>query len=188
MRRVIVILAAIWLAGCSTMKPVSLSIPETKEYREIQGEIQKQQADLAVTGAVIEQGSKGIVEGLTELEKEISTASIDTGNDERASWLAQVQTLKGKAESLQTDAETLNRQLAQERDTNSRLNAEFNQYEIAQIKASAEKDTEIRDLQVENKKVKGQRNTLLGIVITAGIIIVLGIVLTVLRRLKIIPI
>jgi hypothetical protein len=52
----------------------------------------------------------------------------------------------------------------------------------------SEKDTEIAGLKVENKKIKGQRNTLLAIVITAVLVIVIFIVVKVLRTFRVVPV
>jgi hypothetical protein len=156
---------------------------EALEYREIQSEIQKQQADLALTGVKIENESRGLVEGLKELEKDmVSTPEAGT------IWLSQVQALGNRAEELRREAENLNIQLGAERETNGMLNVKFNAYEAAQDRAISERDTEIAALKVENGTVKGQRNTLLAIVITAGVVVAAGIIVSVLRRLKIIPI
>jgi hypothetical protein len=166
--------------SCTTMGAVAPA-PEALEYRDVQGEIQKQQADLAITGVKIETESRGIVEDIMELEK----AMVST--PEGSLWLPRTQELQVRAEGLQGEAEKLNIQLESEREINGRLTAEFNTYEAAQNKALSERDTEIISLKVENKKVKGQRNTLLGIVITAISVIVLYLGFTILRRLKNIP-
>jgi hypothetical protein len=52
----------------------------------------------------------------------------------------------------------------------------------------SDKDAENAQLRVENKTVKGHRNTFLAILITAGVVVVLFIVFKVLRTIKIIPI
>jgi hypothetical protein len=176
------IVAALTFGACQTMQAAPQASMEALEYREIQGEIQRQQADLAITGVKIEAESRGIVEGLKELEKDMVSAP------EAGPWLPQIQELSNRAEGLQGEAEKINVQLEAERETNRLQNAKFNAYEAAQDKAMSERDTEIAALKVENKKVAGQRNTLLAIVITAVSVIVLYLVFTILRRLKIIPI
>jgi hypothetical protein len=163
----------------SAAPPASL---EALEYREIQSGIQKQQADLAVTGVKIEEASRVLVEGLKELEQDMVSAP------EAGPWLPQIQELRSRAEGLQGEAAKLNVQLEAEREINGRLTTKFNDYEAAQDRAVSERDTEIAVLKVENKKVTGQRNTLLAVVITAGVVVAAGIIVTVLRRLKIIPI
>jgi hypothetical protein len=84
--------------------------------------------------------------------------------------------------------ETLNAQLTQERETTSEQNTKFNEYEKKQNELISEMDGEITDLKIENKEVKGQRNTLLGIVITAISIIAIFLVVKILRALRIIPV
>jgi hypothetical protein len=177
-----VIVAALTFGACQTMRAAPPASLEALEYRKIQGEIQKQQADLAITGVKIEAESRGLVEGLKELEKDM--VSAPEGN----LWLPQIQALGNRAEGLQEEAAKLNIQLESERETNRLQNAKFNAYEAAQDRAISERDTEIATLKVENKKVTGQRNTLLAIVITAVVVVAAGIIVTVLRRLKIIPI
>jgi hypothetical protein len=176
-----VIIAALVLGACQTMRAAPPASVEALEYRDVQGEIQKQQADLAITGVKIKTESRGIVEEIMELEKDMVPTS------EGSVWLPRIQELQFRAEGLQREAEKLNIQLESERETSGMLTAKFNAYEAAQNKALSERDTEITSLKVENKKVKGQRNTLLGIVITAISVIVLYLVFTILRRLKIIP-
>jgi predicted nucleic acid-binding Zn-ribbon protein len=176
-----VIVAAFVLGACQTMKSAPPASMEALEYRDIQGEAQKQQTELAITGVKINAESRGIVEGIKELEKDM------VSTPEGSLWLPQIQELRGRAEGLRGEAEKLNIQLEAERETNGRLTAQFNAYEAAQEKAISERDTEIAVLRVKNGKVKGQRNTLLAIVITAVSIIILYLIFTILRRLKIIP-
>jgi hypothetical protein len=177
-----VIVAALTFGACQTMRAAPSASLEALEYREIQGEIQRQQADLAITGVKIEAESRGLVEGLKELEKDMVSAP------EAGPWLLQIQELRGRAEGLQDEAAKLNIQLEAERETNRLQNAKFNAYEAAQDRAVSERDTEIAALKAGNKKITGQRNTLLAIVITAVSVIVLYLAFTILRRLKIIPI
>jgi hypothetical protein len=82
----------------------------------------------------------------------------------------------------------MNRMLAEEGETNARLVRKFNEYEAVQGKALSERDREIALLKEENRAVKGQRNTFLAILVTAGVVVVLFILFKVLRAVKIIPI
>ncbi|MDR1901756.1 MAG: hypothetical protein LBQ88_05665 [Treponema sp.] len=177
----IVILAALALVACQTTQAAPPASVEAQKYRAIQGEIQKQQADLAITGVKIEAESRGIVEGLKELEKDM--VSVPEGN----LWLPQIQALGNRAEGLRGEAEKLNVQLESEREINRRQAEKFNTYEASQARAMSERDTKIAILEVENKKGKGKRNTLLAIVITAITIIVLYLVFKILRALRIVP-
>jgi hypothetical protein len=170
-------------SSCKTTKGAVTPSQEAFEYREIQGEIQKQQADLAITGERIKEGAKGIVEGITDLETSIAAAP-----DSAEILLPKVQSVRIEAESLQMQVETLNVQLAQEREVTSGQNTKFNEYEKKQNELIAEMDGEITTLKIENKEVKGQRNTLLAIVITAISIIAIFLVVKILRALRIIPV
>jgi hypothetical protein len=124
-----VIVATFVLGACQTMKSTPPASMEALEYRDIQGEAQKQQTDLAITGVKIEVESLGIVENIKELEKDM--VSVPEGSI----WLPQIQELRGRAEGLRGEAEKLNVQLEAERETNGRLTAKFNAYESAQDRA-----------------------------------------------------
>jgi uncharacterized small protein (DUF1192 family) len=154
---------------------------ETMKYRDILEQVQDQHVDIAITGVKIETESRGIVEDIKELEEDM--VSVPEGS----LWLPQVQELHDRAAGLQEEAEKMNIQLEVERKTNGMLTEEFNAFEAAHYKAVSERDTEITILKIENSKVKGQRNTLFAIVITAVLVIVLYLVFTILKRLKIIP-
>jgi hypothetical protein len=178
----ILILAALLLAGCASTRAAVPSPSENAgEYRELQGELYQQQADIAVTGQKIEDQGRGVVGDLTRLE-EVIAAAPDAGEAGRL-----VQAVRVKAEDHVADIENLNRQLAEERETVKRQDQKFNDYEIEMVKMLSDKDAENAQLRVENKTVKGQRNTLLAIVITAATVVILTITVKVLRVLKIIP-
>jgi hypothetical protein len=182
----IIILAAASCALFASCKTTGGAVPpshEAFEYRELQGEIQKQQTDLAITGERIKEGAKGIVEGITDLET-ARAASPDSAGI----LLPKVQSMRIEAESLQIQVETLNVQLAKERETTGEQNTKFNEYEKKQNELIIEMDGEITALKIENKEVKGQRNTLLAIVITAISIIAIFLAVKILRALRIIPI
>jgi capsule polysaccharide export protein KpsE/RkpR len=172
------IIIATVLTGCQTTKVSPASTEEAKEYRETQDELRTRQAETAITGAKIEGGAREIVAGLDALES--AMASVPEADP----WLPQVQSLRARAGALQQEAETLNRQLAGERENSRRLDAKFNDYETASSRDIAEKDAKINALQIENKKVSGQRNTLLAII--AVIVVILAV--KILRALRIIPI
>jgi DNA repair exonuclease SbcCD ATPase subunit len=175
------IIILVILASCQTLKATPNPNEAAVAYREIQEELHTRQTETALTGAKIELGSREIVAGLDALETAM------TAVPESESLRPQVQTLKTQALELQNEAIVLNQQLADERETNSRLNLKFNDYETSQTKELAKKDTEINTLKVENKKLTGQRNTLLAIVITAITVILLIVAVKVLRVLKVIP-
>ena len=174
---------AAFMTGCQTMKATPAPSETAMEYRGLQEELQARQTETAITGVRIEAGSREIVAGLDALESAM-VAAPESGVD----WLPPVQALKVRAGELQGEAETLNRQLAGERENNGRLGAKFNDYEAATIRDLAVKEGEINTLRVENKKLSGQRNTLLAIVITAVSIIVIFIAIKLLRALRILPI
>jgi hypothetical protein len=186
MRKAIVILylfiLAAFLMGCKTMKATPAPSEAAMEYRAIQEELHTRQTETAITGVKIEDGSREIVAGLDALETAMAAVP------EADPLLPQVQALRVRAGELQGEAVTLNRQLAAERENSSRLEAKYNDYESIQVNEMALKDTKINTLEVENKKITGQRNTLLAIVITAITVIVLIIAVKVLRAMRIIPI
>jgi predicted nucleic acid-binding Zn-ribbon protein len=160
------------------MKPVSPFIAETVAYREVQGEIQEIQSDLSATGAKIETEAQSIIQGLSDLEN----AMTDAPPEEAARWIHQVQSIREDAENLQGEVNTLNLILSQERGAYNNLFLKFNDYEAAQKKIVLEMDTELTSLRVENRAVKGQRNTILAAVITAVSVILIIIAVKVLRR------
>jgi hypothetical protein len=181
------IFAIFLLAACaSTGAAVPSPSEKAGEYRDIQGELYQQQADIAVTGQRIEDQSRGLVENLTRLEEAIAAAP-DAGETDRGYWLSQVQAARTGAEVHQADIEDLNRKLAVERETVRKQDQKFNDYEIEMVKMISDKDTENAQLRVENKTVKGQRDTFLAILTTAGAAAVIFIVCKVLRAIKIIP-
>jgi hypothetical protein len=168
------------------MKSIPPPSETASDYRDIQADLQRQQTDIAITGVKVEEESQEIVGDIAKLEESISAAP-DYGEIDRLNWLRQVQELRGRAEGHQADTKKLNRQLAQERETNTALTSKFNQYETTQNNKASEMTAEIAALKVDNKKIKGERNTLLAIVITAITVIVLIIAVKVLRAIKVIP-
>ena len=170
-------LAALFIS-CKTIGGRAETGKDAAEYREIENELQKRQTALAVTGERIESESNKIVEDISWLEKSLSAIlPADSG------LVEQTRILKARAEKLQTEAENLNRQLAAERETNSALAAKFNDYEADQNKALAE----LAVVKADNKKLEGQRNTLLAIIITAILAIIIFIAIKVLRAFKVLP-
>jgi hypothetical protein len=114
---------------------------------------------------------------------------------ERQNWLLQVSDLKTQAERLNAraanslaESESLNQQLRKEREANRKLTLSFNEYETAASRTISQKDMHIGVLEAENEKVTGQRNTMLAIVITAGIVVLGFVVFKVLRFFRVIPI
>jgi hypothetical protein len=176
------ILLAITVTGCQTAKAMPVPGEEAGVFREIREELQARQTETAITGVKIETESREIAAGLDALETAMITVP------EAEPLLPQVQALRVRAGDLQAEAKTLNRQLAEERENSGRLAAKFSDYETAAVRDMAEKDGKINTLRVENKKLAGQRNTLLAIVITAITVIVLIIAVKVLRALKVIPV
>jgi chromosome segregation ATPase len=136
------------------------------EYREVQEELHQKQTDLAITGTKLELESQGIVEDIVRLEETVSAS------DPESSLLRQIQMVRSRAEEHQANAEELNRQLAEERETSSILSEKFNRYESEADKIRAELAT----VKIENKKLAGQRNTLLVILITTGIAILVFVI------------
>jgi PBP1b-binding outer membrane lipoprotein LpoB len=187
-RYIPIIFAAVLLAACASTGTV---VPPPSEsagkYRELQGGLYRQQTDIAVTGQKIEDQGRGLVEDLTRLEEAIATAP-DAGEVDRIYWLSQVQSARAEAEVHQTDIEDLNRLLASERETVRKQDQKFNEYESSMTGELSIKDTENSRLREEVKTVKGQRNTLLAILITAGVLILCFVAFKVLRLFRVIPI
>jgi predicted RNase H-like nuclease (RuvC/YqgF family) len=180
---ILLIASCALFSSCKTTKGSVTPSPKAFEYREIQDEIQKQQADLAITGERVKERAKGIAEGIADLE-----TAVAADPDRAGILLPKVQSLSREAESLQMQAETLNALLAKERETTSELNTKFNEYEKKQNELIAGMGGEITALKTENKQVKGQRNTLLAIVITAVSVIAIFLAVKILRALRIIPV
>jgi chromosome segregation ATPase len=172
--------------GCASTRAAASPNESAGEYRELQGELHRQQADLAVAGQKIEDQGRGLVEGLTRLEAAIAAAP-EAGETERLYWLSQARAARADAEVHQADIEDLNRQLAAERETVKKQDQKFNRYEAEMTKRLSDKDTENAQLREENEAVKGQRNTLLAIMITAGSVILILVVFKVLRLFKVLP-
>jgi hypothetical protein len=181
--KAVLIALAVLFSGCTTMRPAVSPVPGASEYRETQAEIRQQQAELAITGAKVGEGSQEIVGEITSIEIALADPDYD-----REILINQVHDLRIMAEKHQADTETLNRQLAEERETGNRLETIFNEREETWQKALSERETENTALKLENKKIASQRNTLLAIVLTAAGIILVIIAVKVLRALKIIPI
>ena len=169
-------LAALFFS-CKTIEGRVAAGMDAAEYRDLQNELQRRQTDLAVTGEKIESDSRRMVEDIARLEKSAAAIAPDSG------LVEQSRVLKSRAEKLQIEAENLNRQLAAERETNSALAAKFNDYETAQNKAMAE----LAAVKADSKKLEGQRNTLLAIIITAILAIIVFIAIKVLRVFKVLP-
>ena len=165
-------------AGCASTGAVPESIGLAGEYRDIEREIRNNQTDLAVTGERIGAGSRDIAEGLAALENSIAAVLPDL---ERDTLLPQVRSLRGVAEAHQAEAEKLNVLLARERENSDLLSRKFNDYDQVSMAMLSKKDREITALKEKNKKLAGQRNTLLAIIITALGAIVLFVVV---KRLK----
>jgi hypothetical protein len=87
----------------------------------------------------------------------------------------------------QAEAERLNVRLARERENSNRLGGKFNEYDQSALALLSEKDTESAGLREEKKKLAGQRNTLLAIVVTAVSTIVVFVAVKVLRAFKVLP-
>jgi hypothetical protein len=182
-RALLVALAALWMGACTTLRPAAPPIPDASEYRKTQAEIHHQQAELAITGERIVDGSWDIIKGIKSLEMFLETPEYDRGQ-----IITQVRDLRSLAEDHQAEAEKLNRQLAGERET-IRLQGElFDEREAAWQRSVSEREAENAALRVENKKFAGQRNLYLAILIAVGLGVLGYIAFRVMRVLRIIPI
>jgi hypothetical protein len=181
-RAILIALAVLWFGGCTTLRPVAVPGPEALEYRETQAEIQQQQTELAITGSRIEVSGQGIVEGIAALETALEAPDFD-----REQVIVQAREVRTMAEDHQAEIKNLNLILARERETTRRQGEVFEKREEAWQKSVSEQEAENAALRVENKAVKGQRNTFLAVLIMAGVVVALLIVIKVLRAVKIIP-
>jgi hypothetical protein len=174
--------AVLWFGGCTTIRSTATPVPRSLEYRETQAKIQQQQTEIAVTGVRIEESGQGIIAGIETLE-----TSLGDPNYDRDKLITQARDLRVMAEDHQTEIKSLNLMLVRERET-TRLQGElFDKREEAWQQELSGRAAENAALMVENKKLAGQRNTLLAIVLTIFGIILIIITFKVLRVLKIIP-
>ncbi|GHV91988.1 hypothetical protein AGMMS50268_24910 [Spirochaetia bacterium] len=187
MRRALIVLIAILFAGCVTAPVTPPPDHLGAEYRVIQENLTQKQTDLAITGTVIEQESKGIVQDIADLQTSLTSVTPENWDAEKLNLTAQVLNLQGRAIAQQERAEMLNMQLAAERETNTLLNRKFNEYDFAHNQVLSDRETEITRLKVENKSVKGQRNTLLAIVIGIAVIVIAAVAVKVMRVMRVIP-
>lgn len=173
--------AAALFVSCATTKATPPPGESAGEYRGLQGELHRQQADIAVSGQKIEDQGRGLVDDLTRLEAVIAAAP-EAGEAGRLVRAARV-----KAENHVVDIERLNQQLAAERETVRKQDQNFIEYETVMTGQLSDRDTENAKLREEVKAVKGQRDTLLAIVITAVSVALLFVVFKVLRFFKVLP-
>jgi hypothetical protein len=180
-----IIFSTLLFAACaSTGVAVPPPSESAGEYRELQGELYRQQADIAIAGQKIEDQGRSLVEDLARLEESMATTP-DAGKTERIYWLSQIQAAKVEAEVHKADIEDLNRRLATERETVKKQDQKFNDYEIRTVEMLSDRDTENTRLKVENKAIKGQRNTLLAIVIVIASAVLAAIIFKVFRFFKV---
>jgi hypothetical protein len=144
------------------MRAAAPPVPGALEYREIQAEIWHRQTEIGISGSRIEESGRGIVEGLEALETALEAPEFD-----RERVITRFREVRVIAEDHQSEIESLNLMLAQERESTRRRGELFDRREEAWQRALSERETENAGLRVENKAVKGQRNTLMAIVITA---------------------
>jgi chromosome segregation ATPase len=111
-----------------------------------------------------------------------------TSEREKQGWLLQVQSLKARLGSLETESASLNSQLASQRELNRKLTQSFNEYEAEKLTQLSLRDGEIAELRVKNKAAAGQRNA--AVIAAAALALAwLGyIAFKVCRFLKIIPV
>jgi predicted nucleic acid-binding Zn-ribbon protein len=165
-------------------------------YRAIEREADRNSAELAVTGADIAAGVERIEEQTARVASELEDLETAIGGSglpdvEKDALLYQAaivreenSALRGEVNILREDAVRLNDQLVEEREIRAALSKEHDRLETAAVTVQIE----LGDTKEDLAKVKGQRNTFLAILITAGVVVVLFIVFKVLRAIKIIPI
>jgi hypothetical protein len=187
MKKIIFSLLALLFCSCSSVKTVPAVSESSKDYRNLQGALYQQQTEIAVAGQKIENQSLSLIKDLTDLEKEIASSS-NAGEADRLHWLAQVRTARIDAETHQATIKNLNQQLAAEREIVKNQSQTFNEYEATMTTLLSDKTKENTQLRVENKTIKGQRNTLLGAILTAVSLVAIFLVIKFLKRTKHIPI
>jgi Mg2+ and Co2+ transporter CorA len=110
---------------------------------------------------------------ITESELQSIEAYKRTSEQEKQTWLLQVQSLNRRAGNLQSESASLNRQLQDQRERNRKLTLSFNEYEAGQSLLMSQKDTQILKLQTENN---AKKRTILALTITVvlGALIIFG--------------
>jgi hypothetical protein len=86
---------------------------------------------------------------ISELELRSIETYLEQSDREKRTWLLQVHELKTQANRLQRDSETLNSQLAVQREQNRMLQRSFNEYETGSLTAISLKNGEIAGLKQE---------------------------------------
>jgi hypothetical protein len=131
-------------------------------------------------------------EGPWYLIREPELQAIETyrknSEAEKQAWLLQVQSLKARLGSLETESASLNSQLANQRELNQKLTQSFNEYESERLVQLSLRDGEIAELRVRNKAAAGQRNA--AVIAAAALALAWAgyIAFKVCRFLKIIPV
>jgi hypothetical protein len=178
-------LVVLFCVGCHT----GPSFRDDTAYRAIERESDRNSAGLAVTGAGIAAGVErvdGHAERVQTSLENLTTMIDNSGLEDaeksallRQAVVAQEEAaaLRGEVGILREDTGRLNAQLAEQREISAALSAEHDKQEAA---ASAVR-IELEATKEELAEVKGQRNTFLAILITAGVVVVLFIVFKVLR-------
>jgi hypothetical protein len=163
-------------------------------YRAIERDADRNSADLAVIGADIaarvdriEGQAERVKTGLDNFEAAIGGSGLP--DVEKGVLFYQVAivrnentALHGEVNVLREDVGRLNKQLAEEREIRAALSKKHDRMEAA----AATAQIELGDTKEKFAKAKGQRNTFLAILITAGVGVVFFIVFKALRALKII--
>jgi hypothetical protein len=117
---------------------------------------------------------------ITEAELQSIEAYKKRSEQEKRNWLSQAQGLKAESESL-------NRQLADQRERNRRLTLSFNEYEAVQSRIISQKNTQIIKLETENKGKGKTIARLITAVAVLGLTWLAYIIFKVCRFFKIIP-
>jgi hypothetical protein len=150
------------------------------EYRDIAGELGDQQVASALTGVKIEEGARDIVAGLAGLE-----TAMAAGTDREL--VPRVQALQIQAAQVLGEAETHNRQLADERETGAALRKKFDQYEVEKNGEIARWMEEAEAERGLKEKARSQARTRLVMVIALSAAWVLFIAYKVAHFLRVIP-
>jgi len=130
---------------------------------------------------------------ISETELRSIEQYLEKSELEKLNWQSRAEKLRIRAESLETDSASLNRQLEQARETQRRLEQSFNEYEADRLTLVSSKNGEIAGLKEEiaaeklaREKYKGQALSRLIIIIAVAVIIVLYIAFKVCRFLRLI--
>jgi hypothetical protein len=118
----------------------------------------------------------------------------EKSEQERRNWLLQVQTLKTRAVSLESESSSLNNQLLTAREAQRRSEQLYEQSEAEKLTIISSLNGQIVDKEkarakweTETVKTKGQRNTLAVLCVALALAVLAPIILRILKIFRIVP-